>query len=395
VIDPSSASFRRGARCIALMLALLALETRAASPVGASKRLIEIGWDRPSPKFAKQHQKEMEERPFDGVVIALDAGGSLFQKHAFEAEKIEEEAAILATIAWQRFKDNFLILFAAADPGWDWFNDRDWAASEESTRLIAGAVRRANLRGICFDPEPYGVNPWKYASQPGARKHTFRDFAAKVRQRGARFAAAIEREAPSAVFFTLFQLSVLEDLVQLEGAARQVALAKSDFGLMVPFLEGMLQGSRLRIVDGDEWAYYAENSELFLQRAHTIRSRTINLIAPKLRAAYRMSVEVGQPIYLDQLLALRQEQPVDMPARFLTREEQLKWVEHNVYYALYTADQFAWFYSERIDFWRSEMDGALADALRRAKHLIDNDYPLEFSIDEMVKRARSKQVQRQ
>src|SRR5207248_1655034 len=104
------------------------------------------------------------------------------------------------------------------------------------------------------------------------------------RRRGASLMRALQRELPNVLWFTFFQLSVLEDLVRLQPEARLEALTAADYGLLPAFLEGMLSAASggMRIVDGDEWAYYAESPELFFRRYHMIRARAVDLVTPVL-----------------------------------------------------------------------------------------------------------------
>ncbi len=41
----------------------------------ATKKLIEYGWDVPTPAYVKEHIQEMEKRPFDGVIMRLAGKG--------------------------------------------------------------------------------------------------------------------------------------------------------------------------------------------------------------------------------------------------------------------------------------------------------------------------------
>lgn len=55
-------------------------------------------------------------------------------------------------------------------------------------------------------------------------------------------------------------------------------------------------------------------------------------------------------MYVDQTLGKRTTQTT---SHFLTPEQQLKFFEHNVYYALTTSDEYIWCYSERMNWWLS------------------------------------------
>jgi len=52
-----------------------------------------------------------------------------------------------------------------------------------------------------------------------------------------------------------------------------------------------------------------------------------------------------------------------------SQEERLRLVEHNVYHALRTTDEYVWFYSEHMNWWKtpSNIPAGLEDTIRRAR----------------------------
>jgi len=61
------------ATILTLCMTLLYLGCVAVQPAKLPKKLIEFGWDVPTPDFVKQ-TFGMEKRPFDGIVINLKGG---------------------------------------------------------------------------------------------------------------------------------------------------------------------------------------------------------------------------------------------------------------------------------------------------------------------------------
>ena len=52
----------------------------------------------------------------------------------------------------------------------------------------------------------------------------------------------------------------------------------------------------------------------------------------------------------------------------MTPEDQAKWFEHNVYWALYSTDRYVWCYSERMNWWKNQnIPPGAEDAIKRAK----------------------------
>src|ERR1051325_6429162 len=41
----------------------------------SENKILEIGWDSPSPVYVKEHIAEMEKLPFDGIIFGLTANG--------------------------------------------------------------------------------------------------------------------------------------------------------------------------------------------------------------------------------------------------------------------------------------------------------------------------------
>lgn len=372
----------------AAALLLVASGAWAGPSTLGNKKLLEYGWDTPSPAYARTHAAEMEARPFDGVVLRLESSGSIFRHAPLDAAKVEAEGLVLRAVPWTRFKDNFAIFWAAADPGWDWLDEADWAAAIKSTTSLARAARVGKLRGLCFDPEPYGLSPWRYDRQPASKTLTYPELAAKVRLRGRAFAGALQQEYPGLVLFMFFHLSVLEGALRVDGPARAARLQENDFGLLLPFLEGMLAVAKpgFRIVEGDEWLYHADSSERFFRSYHAARSRAPDLIRPELREAYARQVEVAQPIYLDELIGLRTDKP-ELVSRRLSPADQLRFLQHNVYWALYTADEYAWLYSEKFDWWKKPVPPAIDAVVREAAAFVRRDRDLGFRIEPAIERA--------
>ena len=110
------------------------------------KKLIKYGFDVPSPAYLVEHVREMEKRPFDGVMIELGnhlqsvgAGSSPASRshsrqapvfgraddygHVFLTKKFDEkvpatEMAALAKIEWDKFTDNFVMVYSGSTLAW-------------------------------------------------------------------------------------------------------------------------------------------------------------------------------------------------------------------------------------------------------------------------------------
>ena len=92
------------------------------------KKLIEYGWDVPTPDFIRTHIGEMKKRPFDGLIFRLKGGVNVLEPAAWDESRFAEDYDNLANIDWGTFTDNFVSMLAASEQ--DWFNDDQWTAIE-------------------------------------------------------------------------------------------------------------------------------------------------------------------------------------------------------------------------------------------------------------------------
>ncbi|MCS6860482.1 MAG: hypothetical protein NZT92_09205 [Abditibacteriales bacterium] len=356
------------------------------------KKLIEYGWDVPYPDFVRQHVREMEQRPFDGIVLRLRGGMNVFLHKPYDPQQFTQDIEHAKAIQWQKFSDNFVLMWATCDEGWDWFSEEDWKAAEHNVRLFAQVAKAGRCVGICFDPEPYGGNPWHYPSAPRAKEKPFDAFYQQVRQRGAQFIQTIQKELPGAKVLTFFQMSLFGAFAdEPDPAVRMRRLASEGYGLLPAFLNGMLDAAEpnVVIIDGNEPAYYYTASEPYFRAYHLMRQRGLTLIAPENRRKYTLQVQAGFALYMDQLFALREPQEKFL-SFYLTPEERARWFEHNVYYALYTTDEYVWCYSERMNWWENKVPPGAEEAIRSARQKIEQGKPLGFSIQEMIAAAQKK-----
>ena len=166
-------------------------------------------------------------------------------------------------------------------------------------------------------------------------------------------------------------------------------------------LEGAAPGTIF--IDGNESAYYYESSHDYYRGYHLIRQRAQTLVPPALRNKYNAQIQAGMALYIDQPLGKRTEQTT---GHFLTAEQQLRFFEHNVYYALTTSDEYIWCYSERMSWWlppeKAGKDRILPpgveEALISARQKYEQGKPLGYDITGIIeaghqKRAEAKKAQ--
>ncbi|MGD9494853.1 MAG: sugar-binding protein [Armatimonadota bacterium] len=377
---------------VVVSLALLLAGACAAQvqyPGPPEKKLLEYGWDVPRPSFVAEHIREMEQRPFDGLLMRIPEIGQIFvpTRHEIPAA----ELAALEHIEWDRFTDNFMMMYAASEM--DWFSDADWEAVVHNVRQVARSARLARCVGVCFDCEPYGNNPWHYPSQAHADEYSFAQFEAKVRQRGAQFVDAVEAEMEAPVIHTFF-LTTLGGLMNAARAhsdeEREAILRDYSYGLYAAFINGMLDAldPDTLLTDGNEPAYYYHDRQPYFDIYHYIKQGALGIIERGLWPKYRGQVLAAQALYVDQLFGLRTG---TFESHYMSPEERAQWFEHNTYWALRSSDRYVWLYSEKMNWWTdTDVPPGLEQAVINARAKLAADEPMTIDADAIWRQARER-----
>jgi hypothetical protein len=361
----------------------------AAPPAPPGKKLIEYGWDVPTPAQMGEELAAMEKRPFDGLIFRLNGGHNAFVLKALEPAMFAEDARVLRRLQFTRFTDNFVLIWASPPAGFDWFDDTQWQVIDTNAEMLVDMAQAGRVRGICFDPEPYDFRLWDYAKQPQAKAHTFAEYRAKVRERGAQLMRAFEKPMPGATILTFFHVSRYDRFATLSETERARRLETEGWGLMPDFFVGMLESAspKARFIDGNESAYYYTSREQYFRAYHAIRQRGLGLVPAELREKYQRQVQAGQALYVDHYFALRQPDTKQYLSYRMTPEERARWFEHNTYWALYTTDEYVWCYSERMNWWKGQTPPGLEAAIVSARQKIAEGKPLGFDIDSLIAAA--------
>jgi len=387
---PQPAGRRLVAASLIVAWVLAAELLAGGAPAGApSKKLIEYGWDVPTPAQMRDQLPAMEKRPFDGLIFQLSGGHNAFVTKPLEASGFAEDERILRDLPFTRFQDNFVLVWGSPAADFDWFSDGQWEAIEANAKLLVGVAQAGRVKGICFDPEPYDFSLWNYAKQPKTNDHTFAEYRAKVRERGAQLMRAFETAMPGATILTFFHLSLFDRYATLPEAERERRLARERWGLMPDFFVGMLAAAspKARFIDGNENAYYYTSREQYFRAYHAIHERARGLVPPELREKYERQVQAGQALYVDQNFALRQPNTEKYLSYRMTPEDRAKWFEHNTYWALYTTDEYVWCYSERMNWWKDQTPPGLEQAIVNAREKITEGKPLGFDMEGIIAAA--------
>ena len=383
---------------------------KAAWPL-RRKKLIDFGWNSPTPTYLRDYFAQIEKSGFDGVGIKLpDEAGAGFVFDIKKNAKINPEARaaqakiLNALPRSQKLTHNFLIVHGTSTL--DWFSDKDWAVAEEHLRWCARTAKVAKLAGIFWDAEPYNGFPhWSYSSQPQKAKYSFLDYYQQIRKRGAQFIKAVQEEFPGLTIFSLRQLSDFQDgspfsahlLPSKDPVALQKGLSEAWWGLHAAFTNGIFDTivPGVTFVDGNEDAYYYTSALDFERIVRVLKGDALALVAPENRPRYARQYQISHAVSVDYTVGNWAEAIEAFPdylrkqGKALTPEQRAQWFEHNLYHALRTADEYVWVYSEDMSWWENrKIPPGYTDALSTARRKVETNAPLGFDIETTLRSVR-------
>ncbi len=179
---------------------------------------------------------------------------------------------------------------------------------------MARAAKQSGSAGIIFDPEPYpsdkAIVPFSYERQPQRGQHSFVEYQRKAIQLGRESMQAMSSEFPDMCILYFFLTSYLTENHTFRGSnvvggdSPQQEYAVHKYNLLVPFLTGWLAEApkSMRIIDGNEEAYYYTRQTEYLAAAHRIKESALQLLPSELHKKHQDCVQVGSAIYLDNCL---------------------------------------------------------------------------------------------
>jgi len=159
---------------------------------------------------------------------------------------------------------------------------------------------------------------------------------------------------------------------------------------------GMLEaaGPHTRLIEGNEPAFMYKERSRYFTAYHLLTHRSRMFLDPAVWPELRAHGSIGQAVFLDECLAAR---PHKTLADYMTPRDRARLLEHNVYWALYTADEYAWCYDGTIDWWWGKPPGVpkwnkgmppgCVEAIRAARRKIAAGQPLGFDLKPIVAKA--------
>jgi hypothetical protein len=343
------------------------------TPRGApAKKLIEFGWDEPDTAFLHQHIAQMEQMPFDGVVFHVNAAApdgqpgnflwGAWGRRAFSDRELAPALADLTTTIFGRFTHNFL-RFNTSPGDVDWFDD--FSVILANAHLAARVAHAGKAAGILFDTEQYHAPLFDYRQQRDHDAKSWETYATQVRRRGREVMEAFQAGYPDVTIFLTFGYGV----PWLEMRHGVPSLAACEYGLLAPFLDGMVEAARGRtqLVDGYEPTYF-HNKDLttFTAAYRMLTEDVLPIVADPRR--YRRLLSVGFGLFLDYDPQGRPWNGRDGSANYYTPPD----FEASVRAALGVADEYVWVYTQIPRWWSAagrpvDLPEGYADALRRPR----------------------------
>ena len=346
--------------------------------------MIEFGWDNPGSDFVRKNIVEMEKRPFAGFTMALSVGTNIFNRNAFAESEFTNDRNNLKATTFTTLSDNFIRMDTRHEAGWSWLNDSDWNAALENVRQTTRTAKIGNFKGIIFDSEPYGPNPWVYSSSAYGGK-SYAEVAQVVRQRGRDFISAVHQEMPGAKILTTWFLSIIKRQLSEPGAT----LETNGWALLVPFVEGWFDAAQGEVfIDGLEDTYFAMDEPDYKVQRDFFGSAG-SLLSSENQSKYNTLVSIAGAAYIDGILNQFYRSPRFVGYYFKSDEERRKILESNAYYGLQTATEYLWVYSERMNWWTGDIPAGIEAVYKSAIDKINAGKPLGFDVKAIADRTRT------
>ena len=361
-------------RFVSRGLSLLAALLATAAPAHAgSKRLIEFGWDIPDTAFLRAHISQMRQTPFDGCVFQVEyakpdgaKGNFTWQawgRRAFTEAELHDAFTDLRHTRFGKFKYNFLRL-NTTPAHLDWFDDH--SAVLANATLAAQLARAGRCPGILFDIEQYDGKLFNYHQQRDAATKPWAVYAAQARLRGREVMQALQAGYPALTVFLTFGYS----LPWGDSNNAKATLADCNYGLLAPFLDGMLEAARggTRFVDGFEHAYAYTTAAEFAAAQQMVKHDLLPIVCDP--AKYHRVFSLGFGLWLDYNSNKRPWDAADVSKNYFSPTA----FETTARAALRATDQYVWIYSQTPRWWSaagqpvklpSEYGAALREARRR------------------------------
>jgi hypothetical protein len=343
-----------------IKILLLALFISTFS-IAQKSAIIEFGWDYPTVDFLSKKLDSIQSSPFDGICFSLQQkftdlmDTNLYEKKYFEYEKLK-------SLNWGKYKNNYIILRAQGKSGPQWFDDTAWVNRLKNMKGLSMALLTGKIKGVLLDAEYYREipldNPWTYSEKQYPDK-TFEEVRDQVRKRGTQFIKALQNHTNNFSILSIWISSLIMD------DEKVMPYAKARHALLPCFIEGVLLGKvqTVQVIDGNELAYWNTKPSEFIESPVAIQNTTVRLMKTEEGKKLAKAIKISQPVFYDGLL-------VRHPSFNLGSDTNARWnwLEENLKNAIATStSNMVWFYNERVDWWRGNVNDTLVNILQNCK----------------------------
>jgi hypothetical protein len=312
-----------------------------------AKKLIEWGGDSPTAHQFREQIETLEKSPFDGTVITatgkdgdkeLNMAWEPFGPRVFKREQFSEAVKDLQAAQRHRFTECFL-RFNNTPGGVDMFDDAGWSIIVSNAQVAAWVARQGGLKGWMFDMEQYEKQTFKYHDQRDAKTRSFSEYSSAARRRGQELIRAVNEEFPDITILFTFAYTLM--------AGDWNRLPEAGYGLLPPFLDGMLEAAseRTAFVDALELAYPSKTRaqfEFFHVHVH-VGGKNLSSIPD----IYEKRMRVGFGIWLDYDWRNKGWDPNTPQKNHFTPDE----LREALRAAMAVSDRYVWLYSEKANWW--------------------------------------------
>lgn len=340
-----------------------------------NKKVIYYGWGLPDTQYVRDHWREMEEMPFDGlgILVAINRkawqqgvkgdsnqlGRQITGQREFHIEEFRETIDDLKSAHWRSFTDSFLpvaVSLEAYTRDLNWFDDSRWRIIANNFGVLSRIAAEARLKGLILDPEHYGYRLFSYPLQRRQLDRPFEEYVKIARLRGQQVMRAIANQIPAPVLLSFYGHSLL--LREIKG---KITLREAEYGLMPGFYDGLLDAmpKHGRLIDGYEFSYGFKDKQQFVDGYNKVNRSAVRFSAtPK----YRKNVQAGFGLWIDR----DQEGTHFTPAEFRTA----------LGYALEASDKYVWIYGQNVRlFPPSGIPGSFIESIATARRSAEGRMP--------------------
>ena len=287
--------------------------------------------------------RELDELPFDGIVVASEASSSVMRSVPLNDALTAQELAVLSPGMFHHLTDNFLLVYAT--PAGQ-FTDFLGTVADNFANFARHA-RAAGFVGLFFDVEEYFGPAW--SPEVACRELSDRICRANARNAGAAVMRALIAAWPDIKLLVTYGPSISDPRTSQALNPPTINDVSASHPLYGSFAVGLAQatvGTRAVFIDGGE--VYTQNSQADVQRTvkwlTTGMAENSPLIPSELKALYPTLISPSMGIF-------------DFPEAYRGKGPGTPemW-QNDIAVTLAGVRDYAWAYSERFNWTQASRD---------------------------------------